>query len=161
KGLAVGTRDACARPGRIGAVAVLGGAASTYLVAPMFAAVIVTAVDQIFRGRAERIVRLAERRDLAVAVIVDTDIQPDFRHPLRMSHRAGPGADHFLRRAPAAIDDPERVDQLAFPIGLAARLVPGERGERRKYRAHVVLLHGRIAIGRLHAPKREQRAALD
>ena len=127
----------------------------------MLAAVILAAIDQILRGRAERIVGFAERRNLAVAVIVDADIEPDFRHPLRMSHRAGPRSAHLLRRRPAAIDDSERIDQFGFPIGLAARLVPGERGERGKHRAHVVLLHQRIAKGGFDAPQREQRAALD
>ena len=127
----------------------------------MFAAVIFAAIDQIARAGAQRIVGLAERRHAAVAVIVHADIEPDFRHPLGVAHRAGPGAAHFLRRAPAAIDDLQRVDQFGFPIGAAARLVPGQRGERGKYRAHMVLLHQRIAIGGLDAPQRQQRAALD
>ena len=59
------------------------------------------------------------------------------------------------------IDDIQRVDQLGFPIGAPARLVPGERGKRGKYRAHMVLLHQRIAEGGLDAPQRQQRAALD
>ena len=78
-----------------------------------------------------------------------------------MAHRAGPGAAHFLRRAPAAIDDLQRVDQLGFPIGAAARLVPGQCRERGKYRPHMVLLHQGIAIGGFNAPQRQQRAALD
>jgi len=49
-------------------------------------------------------------------------------------------------------DDAQRVDQLGLPISLAARLVPGERGKRGKDRPHMVLLHQRIAIGRLYAP---------
>ena len=127
----------------------------------MFAAVILAAVEQIARAGAERIVGLAERRDAAVLVVVHADIEPDFRHPLRMAHRAGPGAAHFLRRAPAAVDDLQRVDQLGFPIGAAARFVPGQRCERRKNRAHMVLLHQGIAIGGFNAPQRQQRAALD
>ena len=127
----------------------------------MLAAVIFAAVEQIARAGAERVVGLAERRDAAVLVVVHADIEPDFRHPLRMAHRAGPGAAHFLRRAPAAVDDLQRVDQLGFPIGAAARLVPGQRRERGKDRAHMVLLHQGIAIGGFNAPQRQQRAALD
>ena len=159
--LAVGARDAGAGPCRIGAVAAGGGAGRAHLIAPMFAAVIFAAIDQIARAGAERVVGLSERRHPAVLVVVHADIEPDFRHPLGMAHRAGPGAAHFLRRAPAAIDDLQRVDQLGFPIGAAARLVPGQRRERGKYRPHVVLLHQRIAIGGLDAPQRQQRAALD
>ena len=127
----------------------------------MLARMIFAAVEQIFRGRAERVVGLAERRNLAVAVIVDADMEPDFRHPLGVAHRTGPGAAHLLRSAPAAIDDAKRVDQLAFPIGLAARRVPGERGQRWENRTHVVLLHQGIAERGLDAPQRQQGAALD
>ena len=127
----------------------------------MFAAVVLAAIDQIARAGAQRIVGLAERRDAAVLVVVHADIEPDFRHPLGMAHRAGPGSAHFLRRAPAAVDDLQGVDQFGFPIGAAARLVPGERCERRKHRTHMVLLHQGIAIGGLDAPQRQQRAALD
>src|SRR5215213_11308012 len=98
----------------------------------MLAAVILATVEQIARAGAERVVGLAEWRDAAVLVVVHADIEPDFRHPLRMAHRAGPGSPHFLRRAPAAIDDLQRIDQLGFPIAPAARLVPGECCERRK-----------------------------
>ena len=122
---------------------------------------IFAAIDQKARAGAERIVGLAERRHPAVAVVIHADIEPDFRHPLGMAHRAGPRAAHLLRRAPAAIDDLQRIDQFGFPIGAAARLVPGERRERGKYRPHMVLLHQRIAIGGLDAPQRQQRAALD
>src|SRR3954469_6998111 len=100
----------------------------------MLAAVITAAVDEIFGGRAQRVVGLAEWRHLAVAVIVDADIEPDFRHPLRMPHRAGPGALHLLRCAPALVDNAERIDQLGLPIGLATWLVPGERSQRGKHR---------------------------
>ena len=127
----------------------------------MFAAAIFAAIEQIARAGAQRVVGFAEWRDFPVAVVVGADIEPDFRHPLGMAHRAGPGAAHLLRRAPAAIDDLQRVDQLGFPIGAAARLVPGQCGERGKYRPHMVLLHQRIAIGGLDAPQRQQRAALD
>src|SRR5262249_13850493 len=101
---------------------------------------------------AERVVGFAKGRYLAVAIVVDPDIEPDFRHPLRVPHRAGPRSAHLLGRAPAAIDNAQRIDELALPIGLAARLVPGKRGERRKDRAHMVLWHQRIAVSGLDAP---------
>src|SRR5215218_9046014 len=56
----------------------------------MLAAVILATVEQIARAGAERVVGLAERRDAAVLVVVHADIEPDFRHPLRVSHRARP-----------------------------------------------------------------------
>src|SRR5262249_39532336 len=136
-------------------------AGPTNLITPMFAAVILAAIDQIFRSRAERVIRLAKWRDLAVAVIVDADIEPNLRHPLRVTHGASPGAAPLLRRAPAALDNAHRIDQLAFPIGLAPWLVPGQCGKRRKYRAHVILLHQRIAVRGFDTPKGEQRAAFD
>src|SRR6185312_1039320 len=161
KRLAVGAGDAGAGPGRIGAAAAVAAAARAHLIAPMLAAVILAAIDQVFRGRAECVVGLAKGRDLAVAVVVDADIEPDLRHPLGVAHRAGPGAVHLLRRAPALVDDAQRVDELGLPISLAPRLVPGERREGGKHGGHMVLLHQRIAERGLHAPQREQRAALD
>src|SRR5260370_38894346 len=106
----------------------------------MFATVIFAAIDQKARAGTERIVGLAERRYPAIPVVIHPDIKPDFRHPLGMSHRAGPRSPHLLRRAPAAIDDLQRIDQFGFPIGAAARLVPRECRERRKYRPQMVLL---------------------
>ena len=58
--------------------------------APVFTGVILAAIEQIFCGGGQRVVGLAERRNLAVAIIVDAEMQPDFRHPLGMAHRAGP-----------------------------------------------------------------------
>src|SRR5262249_56854275 len=72
-----------------------------------------------------------------------------------VSNGAGPRAAHLLGRAPAALDDDERVEELLLPIGLASRLAPGERGQRREHRTHVVLLDIGIAIGRLDAPDPE------
>ena len=152
KRLAVGARHAGAGPGRIAPAAARGAAGRADFITPMLAAMIFAAVDQIARGGAQRIVGLAERRHPAVLVVIHADIEPDFRHPLGVSHGAGPRAAHLLRRAPAAIDHAQRVDQLGFPIGAAARLVPCERGERGKYRAHMVLLHQRIAIGGFRRP---------
>src|SRR5882762_5727312 len=111
----------------------------------MFAAAILAAIDQKARAGTERIVGLAERRYPAIPVVIHPDIEPDFRHPLGMSHRAGPRSPHLLRRAPAAIDDLQGVDQFGFPIGAAAGFVPGERRQRWKYRPHMVLLHQGIA----------------
>src|SRR5882724_5862243 len=127
----------------------------------MFAAPILAAIDQIARAAPKRIVWPAEWIDLAVAVIVEADIEPDFRHPLRVPHRAGPRADHLLGCAPALVDDAQRVDQLGFPIGAPARLAPGERRERRDHRAHMILLHERVTECGLDAPKSEDHAALD
>ena len=127
----------------------------------MLVAMVLAAIDQITRAGAERVVGFSKRRHPAVLVVVHSDIEPNFRHPLGVPHGAGPRPPHLIRRAPAAIDDLQCVDQLGFPIGAAARLVPCQRRERGKYRAHMVLLHQRIAIGGLHAPQRQQRAALD
>ena len=159
--LAVGAGDAGARPGRIAAAAARCSAGRADFIAPMLATVIFPAIDQITRGGTERIVRLAEWRHPAVAIVIDADIEPDLGHPLGVSHRAGPRSPHLLRRAPAAIDDAQRIDQLRLPIGAAAGFVPGERGQRRKYRPHMVLLDQGIAEGGFDAPQRQQRAALD
>jgi hypothetical protein len=56
----------------------------------VFAASVFAAIDEEARGGAERIVGFAERRNAAVAIVIEPDIEPDFRHPLRMPHRAGP-----------------------------------------------------------------------
>ena len=159
--LAVGARDAGAGPRRVAAAAACGTARRAHFITPMFAAMIFAAIDQKARAGTQRIVGLAERRHPAVPVVIHADIEPDFRHPLGMPHRAGPRSPHLLRRAPAAIDDLQRVDQFGFPIGAAARFVPGERRQRGKYRPHMVLLHQRIAIGGFDTPQRQQRAALD
>src|SRR5258708_28927854 len=118
----------------------------------MLVAVRLAAIEQRPRVRTSGSVGLAERRDPAVAVIVHPDIEPDYGHPLRVPNRAGPGAAQLLRRAPAAVDDFQGVDQFGFPIGTAARLVPRQRCERWKYRAHMVLLHQGIAKGGFDAP---------
>ena len=127
----------------------------------MLAAAILAAVHQVTRGRGERIVRAAERADLAVAVVVHAHVEPDFRHPLRVAHGARPGAAHLLGRAPTALDDDECVEQFLLPIGATARLAPRERRERGDDRAHVVLLHVRIAEGRFDAPEPEHDPAVD
>jgi len=75
---------------------------------------------------------------------------------LRMAHRAGPGAAHLGRIAPAAFDDHERVEQFLFPIGAPARLAPGQGRERGKDRAEMILLHHWVAEGGFHSPQAEQ-----
>ena len=127
----------------------------------MLACAIFAALDEILRGAGERVVRLAEWRHPAIAIVVEPDIEPYLRHPLGMAHGAGPRAAHFLGRAPPAVDDHQRVEQFLFPIGAAARLAPGERGERRDHGPHMVLLHIRIAEGQFDAPEPEHHRAVD
>src|SRR5262249_10030143 len=147
----VGSRRPCAgRPG-----------SAAHLVAPVLAGAILAALDEILRSAGESVVGLAERRHPAVAVVVEPDIEPHLRHPLGMAHGARPGAAHLLGRAPAPLDDDERVEQFLLPIGAAARLSPRERRERRDDGAHVVLLHVRIAEGRFDAPEPEHDPAVD
>src|SRR5260370_15403171 len=98
----------------------------------MFATVIFAAIDQKARAGTERIVGLAERRYPAIPVVIHPDIKPDFRHPLGMSHRAGPRSPHLLRRAPAAIADLQRIDQFGFPIGATAPPAPPPLPQRTK-----------------------------
>src|SRR5205823_6838890 len=148
-------------PGSVSAVAAGCTTGGADFVTPVLAPVIFAAIDQIARGGTQCIVRLAERGHPAVMIVVDPDVEPYFRHPLGMSHGAGPGSPHLLRRAPAAIDDAQRIDQLGLPIASAARLIPGERRQRWKYRPHMVLLHERIAEGGFDTPQRQQRAAFD
>jgi len=62
----------------------------SHLTAPGFAASVISALEQVACRAGEGIVRLAERRCPAVAVVVDAHVQPNLRHPLRVAHRAGP-----------------------------------------------------------------------
>ena len=132
-----------------------------HLTAPGLAAPVVSALDQEARRAGKRIVRLAERRGAAVAVIVDAHVEPHLRHPLRVTHRACPRADHLLGFGPAAVDDGECVEQFGFPIFSPARLAPGEGGERGNDRPHVFRIDHDIAERRLHAPEPEQNVAVD
>src|SRR6185369_5931115 len=111
--------DASACPGGVGAVAAGRTAGGADFIPPMLTSVIFAAIDQIARGGTQCIVRFPERRHPAVMIVVDPNVEPYFRHPLGMSHGAGPGSPHFLRRAPAAVDDAERIDQLGLPIASA------------------------------------------
>jgi hypothetical protein len=61
-----------------------------HFVPPRFAALILAALEQVARGSCERVVRLAERVDAAVLVVIDADLEPHLRHPLGVAHRAGP-----------------------------------------------------------------------
>ena len=131
------------------------------LAAPGFAAAILAALEQIARGAGQRIVRLAEGIDAAVMVEIDAHVQPYLGHPLRVTHGAGPGADHLRRLRPAAIDDGQRVEQLGFPIGAPPRLAVGQRRERRDHRPHVFRIVDDVAERRLHAPEAEQHPAVD
>src|SRR3954454_5068249 len=119
------------------------------------------ALNEVARGRTERVVRPPERIDAAVAVVIEADVQPHFRHPLGVAHRTGPGAVHLGRCRPATLDDHEGIEKFLLPIGPSARLAPGECGKRRDDRAHVVLLHIRIAIGGFDAPEPYYDGTLD
>src|SRR5262249_62028879 len=104
---------------------------ATDLVAPVLPGAIFPALDQILRSAREPVVGFAERADATIAVVVHPDIEPHLRHPLGVAHGAGPGAAHLFRRAPAAFDDDERIEQLLLPVGAAARLAPRQRRQRR------------------------------
>ena len=110
---------------------------------------------------ASAVVGLAERRDAAVVVVIDAHVQPDLRHPLGVTHGAGPRADHLGGLRPAALDDDQRVEQFGFPIGAPARLAPGQRRQRRDHRPHVFRIDDHVAERRLHAPQAEQDVAVD
>src|ERR1700734_1953716 len=90
----------------------------------MLAAPVFAALDKKLGRRRQRVVGRPERRNLAVMAIIDAEMKPDFRHPLRVTHRAGPGADHLGGCTPAILDDRERVDQFLFPVAAAMRLGP-------------------------------------
>jgi hypothetical protein len=62
-------------------------ATSVQLLAPP----VLAALDEIARRGCERIVRRAERRDLAVMVVVDAEMQPHLGHPLGVAHRTAHG----------------------------------------------------------------------
>jgi hypothetical protein len=57
------------------------------------------------------------------------------RHELRLAHRAGPGALHLREIDVPAIEDLQRVEQLA-PEQRRATRIPRERGQRRNRRAN-------------------------
>jgi hypothetical protein len=78
-----------------------------------------------------------------------------------MAHGAGPRADHFLRLAPAAVDDDEGIEQLRFPVTAAARLAPGQRRKRRDHRPHVFGIVDHLAVARLDPPQRQHGVAID
>jgi hypothetical protein len=78
-----------------------------------------------------------------------------------MAHGPGPGADHHLGIAPAALDDDEGVEQLGFPIGASARFAPSECRQRRDHRPHVFWVVDHLAEARLHAPQRQHDVAVD
>jgi hypothetical protein len=93
-------------------------ATSVQLLAPP----VLAALDEIARRGCERIVRRAERRDLAVMVVVDAEMQPHLGHPLGVAHRTGPRANHFLRGAPTTLDDRRAlINSISSSRGGAAR----------------------------------------
>src|SRR4051794_34263065 len=133
----------------------------THLVTPMLAPAILAAFQKKACGRTERVVGAPEGTDLAVAVVVHADIEPDFRHPLGMAHGSRPGAAHLLRSAPAPLDDHECIEQFLFPIFLAPRFTPGKRSQGRKNEPHMVLLDIRIPIGGFNSPEPEHHRTVD
>ena len=132
-----------------------------HLVAPGFAAPVMAALREVARGAGDRVVRLAVRRDAAVTIVVDPHVQPHLRHPLGVAHGAGPGADHFLRARPAALDDHQRIGELLLPVGAPPRLAPGERRERGHDRPHVLEVDHDVAEGAFHAPQAEHDERVD
>src|SRR5207248_3191964 len=78
KRLPVRARDAECLPRRIAARSLVRAAPGrAHLVTPVLAAPVFAAVDEVARTRAQRIVRLVERIDAAVAIVIDADIEPD------------------------------------------------------------------------------------
>src|SRR5262249_53673152 len=77
-------------------------------------------------------------RDAPIPVTVNAHVEPDLRHPLRVSHGAGPGADHVFFVRPTAFDDEESIEELSFPIGASARLAPSQCRQRRNDGTHVL-----------------------
>ena len=74
-----------------------------------------------------------------------------------MAEGAGPGAFQQARIDVAVLDDLERRHQLAGEIGLTARRVAGERGERLHQRPIAEIL----AEIRLDAPNARDHVAID
>ena len=66
------------------------------LVAPVLAAAISAALDQILRGAGDRVIGLAEGRNASITIVIDATCEPYLRHPLGVAHGARPGAAHLL-----------------------------------------------------------------
>src|SRR5262249_33220595 len=151
--LAVGARAPKLLPKRDRSRAPRSGfGGQSHLVPPTLAPAVAAALDEIL-GRARKgVVWRPKRRDAPIAVAVHAHAEPDLWHPLRVSHGAGPGADHVLFVRPTAFDDEKRVEELSFPIGASARLAPGQRRQRRNYGTHVLAAGDHVAERRFHAP---------
>ncbi len=132
--LTVGERDAHARPLRarvldrkVGLLPweILG---QPHLLQPGLAA-LPTEMQEILSGRADDVGGAADEIAVAVAVVVDRVRHVFRRHHLGLPELARPGADHLVGAQVAALDQPQRTEQmLAEHVGAPA--IEGERGQR-------------------------------
>ncbi len=92
----------------------------------------------VVRGRADHVGRAVQEIAAAVAVVIDGIGEIMRRQELRLSQFAGPGADHFVRRQVATVDDLQRGDGFARETFGAAAVI-GQRNQRTQRRqvAHV------------------------
>ena len=92
----------------------------------------------VVRGRADHVGRAAQQIAAAVAVVIDRIVEIMRRQKLRLAEFAGPGADHFVGRQIAAVDDLQRGDGLVREHLRAAAII-GQRHQRAQRRqiAHV------------------------
>ena len=86
-------------------------------------------VDQMIGGRSQRIRQRVPQVRRARSVAIHRERQIVGRQELRMSHRAGPGADHARGRHVVLGDDVERGQQLRAREGLAVGAI-AEVGQR-------------------------------
>jgi hypothetical protein len=110
KRLTVGADNAKLLPLCVTARGMTRACRHAHLIAPMFVAAVLASLGKELRGCRKRVVGRPERRNLSIVVIIDSKMEPDFRHPLGVAHGAGPRASHFGRRAPAVLNDGKRVD---------------------------------------------------
>ena len=103
-------------------------ARDAHLLQPRLAA-LPAEMHEIFAGRADDVRHALDEVALAVAVVVDGMRHVFGGHDLGLAELARPGADHLLGAQIAALDQAQRVEQVAAEhVGAAA--VIGERGQR-------------------------------
>ena len=127
-------------PGQVGGHA--------HLLQPRLAA-LPAEMDEIFSGRADHVRHALDQVALAVAVVVDGVRHVFRRHHLGLAELARPGADHFLGAQVAALDQAQRVEQMAAEHLRAAAVV----GERRQRLDRLVLALAAAEIA-LESPER-------